>query len=172
MVAGAQWVVLVRSRALFSVWSNFLFMCENMYYQGSYYRTAMVPEARIFRGYQTCQRLDGKLLVRKSYKLSIRSRILKSRVFSLKWHFQEKYFSNYASSNALRRLQKCQQDFGAFLAAQQLVFTLENGTIVHNFFTFSVQIFRARSFIYVCKLQIMNYSIGHACKKAKNFITL
>ena len=32
-----------------------------------------------FRGYQTCQRLDGNPLVRKSYKLSIRSRILKKR---------------------------------------------------------------------------------------------
>lgn len=35
-------------------------------------------------GFQTCQRLDGNLLVRNSYKLSIRSRIFKSRIFGAK----------------------------------------------------------------------------------------
>ena len=35
----------------------------------------MVPGPRYFRGYQTCQRLFGNLLVRKSYNILIRSRI-------------------------------------------------------------------------------------------------
>jgi len=39
---------------------------------------------RFFRGYQTCQRLSGNPLVRKSYNLLIRSRNLKSRVFGAK----------------------------------------------------------------------------------------
>ncbi len=36
---------------------------------------------RFFRGYQTCQRLLGNPLVRKSYNISIRSRNVESRDF-------------------------------------------------------------------------------------------
>ena len=42
-------MVLVRSRELFSVWSNLLFMCETLFYQGSYYRAAMIPVAAVFQ---------------------------------------------------------------------------------------------------------------------------
>jgi len=34
---------------LLSVCRSFLFMCETLFYQGSYYRAAMVPEAAVFQ---------------------------------------------------------------------------------------------------------------------------
>ena len=48
--------------------------------------------AAVLRGCQTCQRLFGNYLVRKSYKLSIRSRLLDSRHFGAKNALFEKVF--------------------------------------------------------------------------------
>lgn len=94
---------------------------------------------RFFRGYQTCQRLLGNPLVRNSYNISIRCRILKSRDFWSKMALFGKIIFKNSVVSLSAALAKMPIGFWCYFGCSTTGFyAWKTGTIVHNFFTFSV----------------------------------